>query len=327
MASSIKILLKFDNLIFLFLILFLLLCWIVTFYMYILVCRNIQLCSRKIEARNIRKHNTIEKNKFMFGNDFNLKTVQLPTNKNFEISNIQNQGSRDYQEDSFGISDIKDESKGILLILSDGMGGMAFGRLASETAVELSLQHFNSVYDVSDSKEYLRELTYYVNDKVSNLPEFKKNNGGATLILAHIYKGLLSFVSVGDSRICIMRNNKLMQLNEEHVFGKKLDVMVAKGEMDENEAKNNPMRHALTSFIGIEELQLIDESDEPISLKKGDNIILMSDGVFGTVNNDELIEILSNSNVQTAAKLLEHRVLSKKKKNQDNFTAVIMRIN
>ena len=53
----------------------------------------------------------------------------------------------------------------------------------------------------------------------------------------------------------------------------------------------------------------------------------MSDGVFGTLSDEEIIEALDSADLNIGARLLEHRVLSKNKKHQDNFTAVIIKKN
>ena len=66
---------------------------------------------------------------------------------------------------------------------------------------------------------------------------------------------------------------------------------------------------------------------EAIPLNSGDKIVLMSDGVFGTLDDETLTRVLVRSpNVVEAAHKLEDAVLMEKKTNQDNFTAVIIEI-
>lgn len=244
-----------------------------------------------------------------------------------EIANISHQGGREYQEDAFAISNIMEEKKGILAVIADGMGGMAGGKEASNTAVTVAIEEYNKLDRITDPVPMLLDIVETVNDRVSSLPELQVNDGGTTFIMCYIKEYDMNFLSVGDSRICLIRDGKMIKLNKEHTLGNSLDEMVMRGEMDYEEAMSNPMRKMLNSFIGAEEIPKIDYSKATIFLKPKDKIILMSDGVFGTLSDEEIIEALDNSDLNIGARLLEHRVLSKKKKHQDNFTAVIIKKN
>ena len=244
-----------------------------------------------------------------------------------EIANISHQGKREYQEDAFAISNILEEKKGILAVVADGMGGMAGGKEASNTALSTAIKEYNRLEQITDPVSMLLDIVETTNDKVSNLPELKVNDGGTTFIMCYVKEYDMHFLSVGDSRICLIRDGKMTKLNKEHTLGNSLDEMVMRGEMDYEEAMSNPMRKMLNSFIGAEEIPKIDYSKETIFLKPKDKIILMSDGVFGTLSDEEIVEALDNSDLNIGARLLEHRVLSKNKKHQDNFTAVIIKKN
>ena len=247
--------------------------------------------------------------------------------KGLEIANISHQGKREYQEDAFAISNYRDEKKGILAVVADGMGGMAGGKEASNTAVATAIEEYNKLETVTDPVSMLLDIVETTNDRVSNLPELKVNDGGTTFIMCYLKEYDMHFLSVGDSRICLIRDGKMTKLNREHTLGNSLDEMVMRGEMDYEEAMSNPMRKMLNSFIGAEEIPKIDYSKETIFLKPKDKIILMSDGVFGTLSDEEIIEALDSADLNIGARLLEHRVLSKNKKHQDNFTAVIIKKN
>lgn len=289
-------------------LLFLVILWVVIFILFLLRMRYLR---KQRHKKHYRRRNTIQ------------KTVQIPK-IGLEISNLQNQGTRDYQEDSFGISNISYSDKGILAILADGMGGMAAGKESSETAVQAALDFFDNVDIIDDPVRFLLDTAVYTNKRVSSLPELQQKDGGTTLILCYIRDYDMYYLSIGDSRICLCRNNEIIKLNKEHILAYSLDEMVRLGEIDEEEAMNNPMRNALTSYVGAEEIPKIDYCKSAISLLHNDKIILMSDGVFGSISDKEILEALGAYDLNTAARLIEHCVLSKKKKNQDNFTAVII---
>ena len=79
---------------------------------------------------------------------------------------------------------------------------------------------------------------------------------------------------------------------------------------------------ALTSYIGVPYLEDVDYNIEPISLEVGDKVLLMSDGIFGTLIEYEMRQICENSKV--IAKRLEKNVLLKEKATQDNMTVVVL---
>lgn len=254
------------------------------------------------------------------------KTIPLEKRK-LEVANLQHQGMREYQEDAFGMTNVQDEEKGVLAILADGMGGMAGGKEASNTAVTAAIEGFQSLEEIRNPAEMLVELANRVNERVSHIPELLHNDGGTTLILCYIKDYDLYYLSVGDSRICLIRNGEVIKLNKEHVLGVSLDEMVKRGELAYEEAMSNPMRKMLTSFIGAEEIPKIDYGKNPIPIQPNDIILLMSDGVFGTLSDQEIVEILRESDLTMSARVMEHRILAKKKKHQDNFTAIIIQKN
>ena len=160
--------------------------------------------------------------------------------KGLEIANISHQGKREYQEDAFAISNYRDEKKGILAGVADGMGGMAGGKEASNTAVATAIEEYNKLETVTDPVSMLLDIVETTNDRVSNLPELKVNDGGTTFIMCYLKEYDMHFLSVGDSRICLIRDGKMTKLNREHTLGNSLDEMVMRGEMDYEEAMSNP---------------------------------------------------------------------------------------
>jgi serine/threonine protein phosphatase PrpC len=245
------------------------------------------------------------------------------------VANIQGLGSRSGQEDAFGITGADDRKRGALAVLADGMGGIANGAQISEIAVTAMLNAFR--YDEQRDELTLFELlSKSVAIAQSRAREFIERNGGAqsgsTLAAAIVKDGWLWFASVGDSRVCLLRDCELVKLNREHNRASDLDEAVARGETEFDAARAAAKRAALTSYIGMESEPRIDRNIRPLPLEKGDRILLMSDGVFGTLTDDEIVAANAGGDVHTAGKRIESAVLSKSKPYQDNFTAVIMEV-
>ncbi len=242
-----------------------------------------------------------------------------------KIGNAQDIGARNEQQDSFGISNMQDEfvqSNGILAIVADGMGGMSNGSQYSKLTVQTALQSFNNEIPEKDDETTLLRILKRVTDAIDNSG---LEGGGSTLVAVLIREKLLHFISVGDSRIYLMRNGGLIQLNREHVYGRELDDMVANGLKDAEEAAADPQRAALTSFIGISSEMKVDRNIRPIPLYSGDKIVLMSDGIYGFISEGEMKELLLQEPM-SAAEAIRNAVVAKQNPQQDNLTIVILEI-
>lgn len=249
----------------------------------------------------------------------------------FGVISVHNIGKRPNQEDSFGVSDMTNqeltEKKGLLGVVADGMGGLAGGEDVSSLLVLDMLQQFSDNLDFAgpgaELDKLLKHAVTAVNEFLVNSVGLKKS--GSTLMAVICKDHQLSWVSVGDSRIVLYRNGKIISLNQQHVYGAELDEMVRQGKMTAAEAQSNPHRGELTSYVGMGELKYVDRSVRPMSLLNGDKIVLMSDGVFNSLSDEEIASVLSLPSNQIG-ETLEQSVLAKQKKYQDNFTALIIEI-
>lgn len=244
-----------------------------------------------------------------------------------EVGNVHNIGKRNYQQDAFGVSPLQDEklrhSRGVLAVLADGMGGMTNSGELSQAAVLAALRSFPQA--PGGTGETLASVAHSVLDMVQKC--FTGSGSGSTLVLANIRDGKLDFLTIGDSRIALLRDGALLTLNREHNYAAMLRHQAALGLIPWREVAENPRCRALTSYLGLADDPAMDFPAEPIPLNSGDKIVLMSDGVFGTLDDETLTRVLVRSpNVVEAAHKLEDAVLMEKKANQDNFTAVIIEI-
>jgi serine/threonine protein phosphatase PrpC len=241
------------------------------------------------------------------------------------IGNIHHIGMRESQQDSFGISDLSNrkllERKGVFGVVADGMGGMSGGGEASGIAVQTMLQYYNETESSEHHELDLLNMLYAANDNVNHYME-EHEKGGSTMVAVLIRDGNLYWVSVGDSRICLMRGGALIQINRDHIYGVELDELAATGEITWEAAAENTERASITSYLGMGKLKKVDRNIRPVRLIEGDRVMLMSDGVFGTLTDDEILAAMPGEPHESAAALQEE-ILEKQKRGQDNFTAII----
>ena len=84
------------------------------------------------------------------------------------------------------------------------------------------------------------------------------------------------------------------------------------GKISFAEALRDPQVDRLSSFVGMGELKHVDICLNRMKLCPGDHILLMSDGVFNTLSEDEIAETIKTSaNASNAASVLEEKVLKK----------------
>jgi serine/threonine protein phosphatase PrpC len=212
-------------------------------------------------------------------------------------------------------------TKGVFAVVADGMGGMADGSELSAIVTRTMLQYFSDSTASGRPDLDLLCMLYAANENVNHFLQGREQ-GGSTAIAVIIHEGDFYWVSVGDSRICLLRGGGIIQMTREHVYACDLDEMSAAGEKSWDETFNDPQRAALTKYIGIGELERVDRNTRPLKLLHGDRILLMSDGVFGAIDDDEILEAMS-APPHISAELLQEKVLAKGYTNQDNLTAVI----
>ena len=262
--------------------------------------------------------------------DIENYTVAITPESTIHIGKVHAIGRRKNQQDSFAYSDVESlnqvQQKGVLLLVADGMGGLSNGAEVSALVATEMLRYFDTHDILPDIYGGLRSMLYHANDKVNEfLGEDRLGKSGSTLVAAHIKDHKIYWISVGDSCIYLYRDNQLQRLNELHNYGNQLDKQVADGEISAEEALSKKNRAALTSFIGAGEIAEIDQNKEPLTILPGDRFILMSDGVE-TVSEEELKQVLCYD-VEEAAVKLRYLIESKNKRNQDNFTAMILEDN
>jgi len=242
--------------------------------------------------------------------------------------NCQHIGTRSSQQDAFGFSDKDDQTfvahGGVLAVVADGMGGMAYGGEASHIAVQTFLRSYMAKLVDENVPVALLQALSEANQAVVNLSlEVGEENVGTTLVAAVVHGDVLHWVAVGDSRLYLLRNGKLTQLTQDHVFAIELDRDAANGVISLEEAQHHPERPALTSFLGLTELDLIDKNPQSFALLDRDNLMLCSDGFYAALEEKEIAGCL-NGDAQKLAEELVTLVLAKERSGQDNLTVAIL---
>jgi len=238
----------------------------------------------------------------------------------FDIGNDQIQGDRDYQQDKFTTVEL--ENGACLAILADGMGGYKGGEIASKIVTDTFRKEFTLIGNIEESlKKTLLKANYNIKLKKNENSEL--NQMGTTIIVLYFTENHFQWISVGDSPLYLLIDNKISRKNKNHSIAGLLELQYKKGDISETELKNNPNRHMLTSAITGEEIPQIDISK---LYKFTDNIkiILASDGIE-TLSQERILQIANeNKDNQDTCEKIIRLVDEEKRKNQDNATLIII---
>lgn len=234
-------------------------------------------------------------------------------------------GERRNQEDSMAVSpqDMVAE-KGFLAVLCDGMGGMAAGERFSAIGTSEMLRRFEELPPQKDICATLLSCMEAAQEAAVRAQEDTSSQmGGSTLVAVLIRDGQCAFISAGDSRIYLWRSGGLLQLTRDQVLGDLLDERAALGLIPLEDAQRNIRRASLVNGLGVSGAVACDRCIEPFTLMEGDRLALMSDGVFGTLEEESLCALLRLSPERAAVRIIEE-VQARHKPRQDNCSVVVV---
>ncbi len=235
-------------------------------------------------------------------------------------------GTRSNQEDTiFGYV----EGERAVAVVCDGMGGLSGGELASKAAAESLAGAWFLQKEIADIPAFLEAEAIKADEKVFLQEDAsgKRLHAGTTIVAAIIRKNELYWMSVGDSKIYIVRGGEILSVCREHNYRLTLDARLRQGEMTPEEYAAEEYRaEALISYLGMGNVSLIDVNRKPFLLEDKDIVLLSSDGLYRSLSEEEILGILKacESDMETAAKALTAAALGEKTKGQDNTSVVIL---
>jgi serine/threonine protein phosphatase PrpC len=232
--------------------------------------------------------------------------------------------------DCFGISDIGlvreinedawlvQPEKGLFL-LADGMGGHNAGEIAAHIAVRSIAESYSIEDEKPNSlKNAISSANILIYKKGSEDPSL--SGMGTTLTCLALKKEEALIAHVGDSRIYLLRNEKLRLLTEDHsLMNELIDLNV----MTPEEAGSFPYKNILTRAVGTH--PKVEATITKESLRSGDLFLLCSDGLTNFVTEDEILEILKKKSLleKKAQSLI---TLAKNYGGGDNITVLLVKL-
>jgi len=199
------------------------------------------------------------------------------------------------------------ENKGLLAVVADGVGGHANGREAAEFTVRSLLSDYYATPDTWAIPKALDKVISAANRwLVSQSQKRSETAGMATTLSAIVLRGR-RWVSahVGDSRIYLLRGGELKRLTQDHVW------------------EHPELNTVLSRAVGLDPRLSIDFGEG--ELEVGDVLILLTDGVWGTLRDPRIQSIVEKyADTQEAAFALAEAAVESG--TQDNSSALVLRV-
>lgn len=249
--------------------------------------------------------------------------VDTSSDGKIRIGKLHAQGKRTSQQDSFFVSSVEMmPTHGLLAVVGDGMGGLSHGDRVSQMAVSAMAEKFYNMK--GEPMLLLLALLECANGAVNNLlGSSGRGKSGSTIVAGLVKNNKFYYTAVGDSRICLYRGGSLYQLNREHIFRNDLLLQAVNAEKTFQAVLADKSGAGLTSFLGMGRLKYVDIPARPIDILAGDRFLLMSDGVYNALSDDELKSYLDKE-PEEAALGIGAAIEEKGYTSQDNYTAVIL---
>lgn len=220
---------------------------------------------------------------------------------------------------------------GYLLIVADGMGGMAAGEVASRLAISTSLKLFqrSEKWGFRVNHRVAREFVDRINDDLQEIDRTLTEQSasdrrllgmGTTLTAAYSIGVDLFVVHLGDSRVYLHRGGVLRQLTKDHTVAQ---AMADAGYIPPHEVRHHVKRNALTNFLGGHNGKVRADL-RWLRLADGDQLLLCSDGLNEMVDDISIARILAkHDEPRVAAQSLLDEAL--RRGGKDNVTIIVAR--
>jgi serine/threonine protein phosphatase PrpC len=207
--------------------------------------------------------------------------------------------TREHNEDTFLVADLSVQNaslqrevrdhvvgpKGSLFLVADGMGGAVAGELASQMATDPASSQERFAYRMKEAVELANHRIY---EYAREHPELR--GMGTTATVAGVLGDGLWLAQIGDSRAYLARGGEIIQITKDQSLMQRL---VDAGELTQEEADQSERRNIILQALGPDPRVKVDLTHQ--ALRRGDALVICSDGLSGQVRREEIGELIESS--------------------------------
>jgi serine/threonine protein phosphatase PrpC len=209
-----------------------------------------------------------------------------------------------------------------LFLLADGMGGHPEGEVAAQMALQViaAMYQNQAQPEIEDVKTFFttailaahRQILRYAAERgLMDTPR-------TTLVAALVQGGAAHWVHCGDSRLYFVRDGELLARTRDHSYlEQRKNTKAVAG------AAEFSNRNVLYTCLGSPTRPEF-EVTGPVPLQQGDRMLLCSDGLWGSLEDADIVFHLAQKPVSVATPDLVERALIKGGSHSDNVTVIAM---
>jgi protein phosphatase len=243
---------------------------------------------------------------------------------------------REHNEDNFLVADLTRHSRslmesdrvqivgdrGTVLGVCDGMGGAAAGEVASQLAVDIIYEKLTEGEAPRGPDDLARRLVYAVEEAGVRIfnearADRTRRGMGTTATIAALMDSRLFLAQVGDSRAYVLRSGSLVQVTRDQSL---VNQLIEAGQLTEEEAETFEHNNIILQALGTAETVQVDLTY--VDLRRGDLLLLCSDGLSGMIRADEIKDVLLKVRepIEACKELTERANLAG---GHDNITVIV----
>lgn len=237
----------------------------------------------------------------------------------FTIHQNSRQGARPYNQDRIAYSYNKEA---LLAVVADGMGGHRHGEIAAQLAVKTLAEAFEHMASPSlkNPAKFLNDCIMQVHDAIASfmLANDLIDSPRTTIVAVVLQNNKLYCAHVGDSRLYHFRNGRLLYRTEDHSI---VQMLYNRGQIAHEEMLKHPDRNKIYNCLGGEKRPDIEFANTR-SLRDGDILLLCTDGLWSTMDDERIGDILRDGIISETVPRLLDTAESLGKKHGDNLSAI-----
>jgi serine/threonine protein phosphatase PrpC len=213
------------------------------------------------------------------------------------------------------------QARGAVSLLADGVGGQGYGEVASRLAVETALRVFQDADPATTDNQMLWRMFNAANLAVydAGMVHGGKDRMASTLTVSLFRRNEVAIGHVGDSRTYLIRQGTIKQLTSDHTY---VAMQVKMSLISKQDAMNSELRGVLTRSIGANPTVQVDYARA--ILRSGDIVVQCTDGLHGSVTENEIKDYVSRMPPSTACEQLSQ--LAEKRGSEDNISVQVLRV-
>ena len=235
----------------------------------------------------------------------------------FSVFQVSRRGGREKNEDRMGYSYTRRSG---LFLLADGMGGHPDGEVAAHLALTSMSATYQKVSDsvIEDVDEFLTDAVMAAHRDILRyaLERGMQDTPRTTIVAAFVQNGMAHWVHCGDSRLYMVRDDEVLARTRDHSYQERHP---GNGPFTAHQANRN----ILFTCLGSPSKPIL-EVMGPVMLQQGDKILLCSDGLWGSLTDEDILLQLRNKPVAQSVPDLVEAALETAGSKSDNVTVIAM---